>query len=472
MTNIKYLLFAFVYATTVLAQPSSAKLDKLLADDFFQRATIGVAVYDLTEQKMLYVHNEKRLCRPASTMKLLTSAAALTMLTSRYSFKTGLYHTGEIDESGVLAGDIYLVGGFDPELKSSDLDDLISQMKKAGITNINGNLYLDSTMADSVHWGKAWSWDDDMEAFQPYLSPIPLNKGLVRLRITPTTPDNAPTITTDPESSFIQIVNRATTVRKSAELPQTTLQFNREFVDDHNSIVVSGVIAVSANPFERAISLKNPYGYVMTIFLEKMSNQFPESNINAAGTKRLPEEAQIIGFASNSIMEAVRRSNKNSDNLSAEMLLYTLGYDKNNEPATIEKGITRLQKFISQTGHDPKLYRIVDGSGLSNQNSLSPELLVDVLKFMHQSPHFDLFLQSMSIAGVDGTMAGRMRNTAAHRKVRAKTGSLTGVCTLAGYVTASNGNMLAFSILIQNFVERASFVAVNYIDKICIVLAE
>ena len=470
--KIKCLLFALLYATTVLAQPSTAKLDKLLEDEFFQRATIGIAVYDLTDKKMLYVHNEKRLCRPASTMKLLTTAAALTRLSSNYLFKTGLYHTGEINEEGVLLGDIYLVGGFDPELKSSDLDELISQMKNAGVTNIDGNLYLDVSMSDSVQWGKAWSWDDDLEVWQPYLSPIPLNKGAVRLRVTPATINNAPTIKIDPESSFIQVINRATTVQKSAELPQNSLIFNREYVDGYNSIVVSGVIAASANTFERAISLINPYRYVMTVFSEKLTEQFPESNINLAGNKRLPEEAQNMGFATNRITEAIRRSNKESDNLSAEMLMYILGHNKNNEPATTEKGIVAVGQFISKAGLDPKTYRIVDGSGLSNQNSLSPELLVAVLRHMHQSPHFNIFQQSLATAGVDGTLVSRMRNTAAHRKVRAKTGSLTGVSTMAGYVTASNGNLLAFSIMIQNFTERVSFVAVNHIDKICVTLAE
>ena len=472
MINIKYLLFALMYATTAWSQPSTAKLDKLLKDGFYQRATVGVAVYDITEQKTVYVHNEKRLCRPASNLKLLTSAAALTALKSSYSFKTGLYHTGEIDESGVLTGDIYLVGGFDPELKSADLDELILKMKKAGIENIDGNLYLDVTMADSIFWGKAWSWDDDMEAYQPYLSPIPLNRGVVKVKVTPAAPDTVPTIKTEPESSFIQVVNLATTVRKSAETAQNTLRFNREFVNGYNRIVVSGSIAASANAYTTEISLKNPAGYVMTVFSEKIAEHFPESSIFTAGTKRLPDDAKNIGFSTHSIADAIKRLNRDSENLNAEMLLYAMGYRKDAEPATAEKGIAVVRQFISKTELDPKTYRIVDGSGLSNQNCISPELLVAVLKYMHQSPYFDVFLQSLPVAGVDGTLANRMKNSAANKKVRAKTGSLTGVSALSGYATASNGNLLAFSIMVQNFVEKTSFVAINYIDKICEALVE
>jgi len=470
---MKWLFCALMCVTTVAAQPTlHSRLNSLLGDDFFQRASIGVAVYDLTDQKMLYAHNEKRLCRPASNMKLVTAATALSVLTPDYSFKTGVYHTGVVDESGRLFGDIYLAGGFDPELKSADLDTLILRMKKAGIHSIEGNLYLDASMADSVFWGKAWSWDDDMEAFQPYLSPVPINKGVVKLKVIPASPGRAPVIKTEPESSFIRVVNRATTVWKSDIPTQNTLRFSRDLVDGCNRITVSGIIPVSeTNAYETTISLKNPRGYVLTLFAEKMSEQLPGSKIHVAGTMRVPANAQNLGYATHSMTEVLMRLNKHSDNLNAEMLLYALGYRQNAAPSSTGKGIAVVHQFTDQVGHHPKTYSMVDGSGLSNQNYLTPELLVAVLKHMYQSPYFVLFRHSLPIAGEDGTLTNRMKNTAAHRKVTAKTGSLTGVSTLSGYVTASNGHLLAFSIMVQNFTERASYVAAYYIDSICEALA-
>ena len=473
ITALKWLICTFVYTASVAAQSTlHERLDKLLADEFYQRATIGVAVYDLTDQKTLYAHNVKRLCRPASNMKLLTSATALSALTSEYTFKTGIYHTGTIDETGHLNGNLYLKGGFDPELKSADLDQLILLIKKAGVNSINGHLYLDASMADTTFWGKAWSWDDDMEAFQPYLSPIPLNKGVVKLKVIPASPERAPIIKTDPESSFIQVVNRATTVWRSAEPTRNTLRFSRDDANGCNRITVTGIISASANAYETMISLKNPRGYALTLFAEKMSKQFPGSNIHVSGTMRTPADAQNLGYATHSIVEVVRQLNKESDNLNAEMLLYALGYLQDAESTSTEKGIAVVRQLITQLGLDPKSYSVVDGSGLSNQNYLTPELLVAVLKYMHQSPDFELFRQSLPIAGIDGTLANRMKGSAAYCKVTAKTGSLTGVSTFSGYVTARNGHLLAFSIMIQNFVERTSYVAVNYIDKICEVLAE
>jgi D-alanyl-D-alanine carboxypeptidase/D-alanyl-D-alanine-endopeptidase (penicillin-binding protein 4) len=405
-------------------------------------------------------------------MKLLTSATALSVLKSNYLFKTELYYDGEIDETGLLQGNIYIAGGFDPELKSADLDMLVSLFREAGINNIKGNLYLDASMADSTFWGKAWSWDDDMEAFQPYLSPIPLNKGLTKIKVTPASPGEAPTVTTDPESSFIQIVNRATTVQKSSDPPSKSLRFSREYINGVNRIAVSGVITSSEKAYETPISLKNPYSYILTLFSEKMLAQFPESNIRVAGTMRVPADAQNIGYAAHSIADVIKRLNKDSDNINAEMLLYALGYRKNAEPTSTEKGIYAVQQFIAQTGLNPNDYRVVDGCGLSNQNYLTPELLVAVLRYMYKSRDFEIYRQSLPVAGVDGTLKNRMKNTAAYRKVAAKTGSMTGISSLSGYLTASDGHFLAFSILVQNFVDKSSFVSVNYIDKICVALAE
>ena len=473
---MRWLLCTLLYVTTVAAQQTPAtlqdRLNRLLADDFYQRATAGVMVYDLTDQKMLYACNEKRLCRPASNMKLVTSAAALSVLTSEYSFKTGVYYTGIVDESGQLRGDIYLKGGFDPELTSANLDTLIVMMKKSGIQNVDGNLYLDVSMADSVFWGKAWSWDDDMEAYQPYLSPIPLNKGVAKLKVTPASPGHAPVIRTDPESSFIQVVNRATTVQRSAEPPRNTLRFSRDFIDGYNRITVSGTIPASANAYETMISLKNPRSYALTLFAEKISKQFTGSNIRIAGTMRVPDDAQNLACVSHDIAQVVKYLNKESDNLNAEMLLYALGNIQDTVPSSTETGIAVVQQFMEQVGHPPTTYRMVDGSGLSNQNYLTPNLLVDLLKYMYQSSHFDLFRQSLPIAGVDGTLAHRMKNSPAYQKVTAKTGTLTSVTTLSGYATARNGHLLAFSIMIQNFVEKTSYVTVNYVDKICAVLVE
>jgi D-alanyl-D-alanine carboxypeptidase/D-alanyl-D-alanine-endopeptidase (penicillin-binding protein 4) len=457
---------------TAPAQTLQNRLDLLLEDKFYQTATVGIAVYDLTDNQPLYNRNELRLCRPASNMKLLTAATALHYLTAAYEFRTRLSYKGTIDSTGCLNGDLYLIGGFDPEFNSADLDSMVCRLQEAGICRFEGQLYIDLSMGDDVYWGKGWSWDDDMETFQPYMMPLPLNKGVVKLKISPSSPDHAPVTQTEPQSAFIQIDNQATTVKKTSIPSKKSLQFSRSSNETYNLITISGSIGAKAAAYETQISLQHPETYVLTLFAEKLTAQLPGSVPTCCGVLISPEYTNVVGDVRHSMHTVIRKMNKESDNLNAEMLLYALGQQCCGEPSSTGKGIKRMYQMIRKFDLNPERYSIVDGSGLSNQNYLTPELMVAVLKYMSQRPEFALFKSSLPEAGVNGTLKYRMKETPAYRKVFAKTGSLTGVSTLSGYVMAQNGHTLAISIMIQNFVEKASFVHTNYIDKICAQLAE
>ncbi|MDR2848874.1 MAG: D-alanyl-D-alanine carboxypeptidase/D-alanyl-D-alanine-endopeptidase [Bacteroidales bacterium] len=446
-------------------KPFQNSLDSLLDDDFFQTATIGVSVYDLTANRSLYNRNERRLCRPASNMKLLTSAAGLHFLTSSYTFCTGLSCSGQIAD-GCLRGDLYLSGGFDPEFTSVGLDSMVSMLNTAGIRRFEGNVYADVFIADDTQWGRGWSWDDDMETFQPYLTPIPLNKGVVKLKVTPASPGRQPIVQTEPSSAFFRMDNRATTVWTAKEPTKETLHFRRRSDESSNLIEITGSIAAKAKPYEKYISVQLPTEYVLAVFADKLAEKLPGSTVVKTGTMVAPAQATPIGEIRHTLPEVIRQMNKESDNLNAEMMLYALALPYYDLPATTEKGTGQVRKFVRLTGYDSKNISIVDGSGLSNMNYLSPELLVTVLRFMYQSPDFSLYKSSLAEAGTDGTLKNRMKETPAYRKVFAKTGSLTGVSTLSGYVETNNGHLLAFSIMVQNFTIKAREVH-EKIDKIC-----
>ncbi|MDR0815498.1 MAG: D-alanyl-D-alanine carboxypeptidase/D-alanyl-D-alanine-endopeptidase, partial [Bacteroidales bacterium] len=442
-------------------------LDRLLDDDFFQTATIGVSVYDLTADAPLYNRNERRLCRPASNMKLLTAAAGLHRLTASYEFTTTLSYTGIIDETGCLSGDLYIIGGFDAEFTSAGLDSMVNMLEAIGIRRFDGTIYADVSAAEKVQWGKGWSWDDDTEAYQPYLTALPFNKGVVKLKVTPASPSRNPAVHLEPNTEFIQLDNRATTTWKATEPTQETLKFSRTGDDAGNLIEITGAIATKAKPYERDVSVQSPVGYVLTVFAEKLNAQFAGSRAVGGGEMVVPKQAAPVGKIRHSLPEIIRQMNKESDNLNAEMLLYAIALQDGGQPATTEKGIEQVEQLIKQLGFNPKNFSVVDGSGLSNQNYLTPELLVAVLKLMHQSSDFSLFKSSLPEAGIDGTLKNRMKETAAYRKVFAKTGTLTGVSTLSGYIEAKNGHLLAFSIMVQNFTVKAREVNTKYIDKIC-----
>ncbi|MDR3095184.1 MAG: D-alanyl-D-alanine carboxypeptidase/D-alanyl-D-alanine-endopeptidase [Bacteroidales bacterium] len=446
--------------------PLQHSLDRLLDDDFFQTATIGVSVYDLTADAPLYNRNERRLCRPASNMKLLTAAAGLNRLTAAYEYTTTLSYTGAIDETGCLLGDLYITGGLDPEFSAAGLDSMVNMLDAIGIRRFEGNIYADISAAEKVHWGKGWSWDDDTEAFQPYLTALPFNKGVVKLKVTPASPSRNPAVHIEPNTEFIKLDNRATTVWKAKEPTNETLKFIRTGDDTGNMIEITGTIATKAKPYEREISVQSPTGYVLTVFSEKLNAKFAESRAIGKGEMVTPIQAVLVGKIRHSLPEVIRQMNKESDNLNAEMLLRAIALQVG-QPATTQNGVEQVEQLITQLGFNPKTLSVVDGSGLSNQNYLTPEFLVAVLKLMYQSSDFSLFKSSLPEAGVDGTLKNRMKDTPAYRKVFAKTGTLTGISTLSGYIEAKNGHLLAFSIMVQNFTLKARVVNTNYIDKIC-----
>ncbi len=172
-------------------------------------------------------------------------------------------------------------------------------------------------------------------------------------------------------------------------------------------------------------------------------------------------------------MTVLTNVNKNSNNLSAEMVLYALAEKKYGRPATSENGIKVINDLITLIGHDPEKFRIVDGSGVSHYNLISAELILNFLKYIYKSEPevFSRLWETLPIAGIDGTLGKRMTNSSAFNNVRAKTGTLSGVNALSGYVTAANGNQIAFSILIQNHVNMTSK-ARQFQDEICKILAE
>ena len=165
--------------------------------------------------------------------------------------------------------------------------------------------------------------------------------------------------------------------------------------------------------------------------------------------------------------------NKTSDNLDAEMLLYAIAFADSGAPAMADDGLAAVKRFIETLGFNSDDYYLADGSGVSHYNLVSAELLSEFLKniYYERKDLFDLFYNSLAIAGVDGTLKNRMRGTLAEGNVHAKTGTIKGVSNLSGYVTSKNGHLLAFSILIQNFVEEYSK-ARSFQDKICELLAE
>lgn len=465
------ILFLFILQSCASFQSTTQtfqnRIDSLLYSDFFKSSQAGISVYDLTANKPLLEHNEKLLLRPASNQKILTTAAGYLFLGEDYKFKTSVYQTGEVKDS-ICNGDIYIVGGLDPDFSSHDLDSLVSEIKHYGIKEIRGNLYGDVSAMDSLFWGNGWMWDDDPEPFAAYLTPLNINKNSIQIVYEPGEIGKEAIIELIPKTKFFQIKNSSLTI----DTGKTTIRITRDWINRNNIILVNGNITRTSKRDTISLSVFNPTFYCLNLMKESIE----QNGISFKGkvdTLKLPSDTKKIFSFERNIEPVITNTNKISDNLSAEMILRTLALYSSNKTPTAAKGIRLIDSLITLAGLNPKNYRLVDGSGLSNYNLLSAELLTEMLKYYYfkKTDLFPIFLSSFPISGIDGTLRNRMKESIVFKRVHGKTGSLSGVSNLSGYLESKNGHMIAFSILIQNFV-GTSVQARSIQDKLCEIIFE
>jgi D-alanyl-D-alanine carboxypeptidase/D-alanyl-D-alanine-endopeptidase (penicillin-binding protein 4) len=443
------------------------ELNEIFEDEYFQSTTLAVSIFDLTTGNYLYRKNDKQLLHPASNMKVITSATGLEYLGPEYTFSTSVYHTGIIMDS-VCYGDIVVVGGFDPDFTTEDLDTLVYSLKDYGINEIRGNIYGDVSNMDSLFWGNGWMWDDDPSYDFPYMTPLIINDVSIEIAYEPGLIGNPVNISLIPETDFFDITNESITSKEDT----SNFEITRDWLNRGNEIIISGDLSYRAEPDTVKINIVNPEYYFLYLLKEKIE----ANSIKFYGrldTLTLPVYSKLIYEKKRSFGEIIINLNKDSDNLSAEMTLRALSLERYDKPASAKKGIQVIDSLIARTELNYKNYKIVDGSGVSHYNLVTPELLIEILKYMYyKSPeNYKILKESFPIAGVDGSLENRMKKNQAFENVYAKTGTLSGVSTLSGYLMSANKHDIAFSIFVQNYI-GSSRVARGYQDRICRFLSE
>lgn len=452
----KILILFLVISFQAFPQTLKTKIDNVLQDKFFDRCLIAVQIEGLTTGKTLYKKNEKILLHPASNMKIITSAAGLLYLGPEYEFKTDLYYDGFISND-TLYGNLYVVGGCDPDFVTQDFYAFVNEIKSLNISVINGSIYGDISFKDSLYWGKGWMWDDDPSFDAPYLSALNLNDNCVEVLING-----------QYDSAIINPRTKYVTLNRIEN--DESLFIDRDWINKKNEILIIG--KNDFKDYSVIVNVLEPEKYFLKVFSEILDSNNIKLNGNLE-IKNLPGQINLLHSFTRKFSDIIDNLNKTSDNLSAEMTLLALAEKYFGKPANAKNGISVIEKMIELIGLSPSDYRIVDGSGVSHYNVVTTELLSTLLKyFYNKRPElYEILYNSFPIAGIDGTLENRMRNTLAENNVHAKTGTITGVSTLSGYVTTKIKHTLAFSIMIQNYVGSSSK-AKEFQDQISKILAE
>jgi D-alanyl-D-alanine carboxypeptidase/D-alanyl-D-alanine-endopeptidase (penicillin-binding protein 4) len=428
------------------------QVDTLLEEPGLKGGFQGVIVQSMDDWAVWYERNPELLFMPASNMKLLTSAAVLNALGPDWRFETVLLRNGSIDQDGTLHGSLFLKGSGDPLLSSADLDAMVEQVRGAGIRRVQGKLIGDDNRFDHKKYGRGWPWDNMPNYYSAPLSGLNLNGNLLAVTVDPgKKPGDPLQVSVAPTSKYARLTIRARTTEKGSK---PALAVSREL--GSNEVTVDGTLPVDSRSEVRKpvdVTVEDPTEFTLAYLADKLKL----AGIDVTGG----HEAGYAPSASNQattevsrhtsipLSEILLRLNKPSDNLIAECLLKMLGAEKGKEGSAAE-GAAVVAAWLKSFGADPAGLVMADGSGVSRYNLVSPRTIATVLKAMATHPQGRLWMDSLPVAGVDGTLRNRLKGTAAEKNVHAKTGSISNASSLSGYVTTKDARRLFFVILMNN----------------------
>ncbi len=417
----------------------SNRIFTLIPKEARSNGKLGVVVKSLTTNESIFEFNADKLFIPASNQKVMISVAALSLLKPDYRFKTEFYSGGEVS-AGVLYGGLYIKGYGDPTLEKDNLVFIANQLKMMGIREIRGGIIVDDSYFERTRFGKGWKSNWRGDVYSPPISALTLNHNTFEIHVSPSRPGGTPYIRLEPPGSYIQVFNKAVTSSKKGGL-------SAHWVDGSNAVVLNGRISPRRSSQALELAVIDPTLYTGGVFKKALE----DSGIKVSGAVSkgiVPNWSNPI-YTHNSIPLSmiVNEYLKESVNVIGENLIKTLGAHFKGSPGSWETGAQVISDFLVGIGVD-NYFRIVDGSGLSNLNRVSPQTITEVLQYAYTNKLIGPdFVKSLPIAGVDGTLKKRFRGSGLEGRVIAKTGYINNVRALSGYAFTRSGDVLAFSIL-------------------------
>ena len=444
----------------------------------FGDAHLGVLVYSLDNNDFLFSLNEKQNFVPASTLKLLSTSAALDYLGSDFHYKTEIFLDGEIQSNGEFIGDLVVKSNGDPSISnlfSNKIDDIfetwIKDLEKLGIVSIRGNIIADDSYFEDDNYPIGWAYDDLKYYYAPQVNAINFYENKIDLELSAGNEVGyLANYKLTPKTSYVQIINNVNT-SKSADDNQ--IEFYRDI--GTNIIELYGNIRYDNPKKSLEISIENPSLYFISYFKEKLI----ESNIRFKGRVfdaddlsyeiKYPKEKKLSSHSSPTLNEIIKVINKESNNLLAEILLKTLAKEKKGI-GNFSNGIESIKEYANMAGIPSSNLQITDASGLSRNDLFSPKHTIYLLNHIYRQSYYEDFKNSLAAPNQKGTLKRRMGKSKAEFNLFAKTGSMNNISNICGYVKTEDGEMLAFAIFMNNFtVPSAS--AINIQDMICMRLS-
>lgn len=465
------------------------QIDRLLGASNVS-ARWGVFVISARDGRVLYSHDADKSFTPASNMKVYTTAAALDLLGGEYHWRTSVYARKPPDANGVIDGELTLYGRGAPDLlskpkgESPSLTKLADQLYQTGVREVSGDIVGDASYLRGELFGLGWQWNDLQWYYGAEPSALSVDENTVEVTMSPAAKngDSANVIIT-PNQNFIRLKNDAIT---SGQDEPTTIGIIRDLTG--NEVRVWGKFPAGGRGFSAFLSVHDPAGWAAAIFKQaliargiKVTGQTRSRDFRVSESEKFdPQRAfEVTYIDSETLAHIVRRTNKESNNLFAELLLRTIGKERGNSAPDSdarknaargddEAGTAVITKWLESKSITTRDMAIRDGSGLSRLDLVTPEATGRLLLAMTTSAAAGQFRDSLPIAGQDGTLSSRLKNLTG--RLVAKTGTLTYTHSLSGYASARGGEVLVFSIMCNDALSDRA--AVGIIDQIASTIAD
>lgn len=469
-------------ADSLTVQRLLTLLDQIQASPAVRSGTVGLSVRRTRDGQCLVDYNAGQSLATASTLKLITTATALAVLGPDYTYTTPLEYDGTIRDS-ILTGNLYVRGTGDPALGAdrfpdyADTPTLLNTWSKAvraaGIKLIQGSVVGDGSLYAGQPTPDTWPWSDLGNYYGAGLHALNINENLYRVFFRPGKfiGSPAPVLRTEPPLPYLTFSNRVTT-----DAANTGDQVNIYTAPFASQSDLTGEVPAGVNEFAVKGALPDPAYTVAFALHDRLTRDsitvsspplvYHLGNLPKTGQKR----TKLMESKSPTLADVVQQTNFQSINLYAEGLLRTTALALNKTADTFAESVKAVEQYWRGKGVDLDGFRPKDGSGLSTVGTITPDNMTGILAAMTKEKAFVPFFESIPVVGQSGTVRNLARNTPAAGNVRAKSGSIEGVRAYAGYFTASNGELMCFSVMVNRITPGQTRAVVVQLEKILALL--
>ena len=428
------------------------RLASLVNSGVARGAESSIQIVELETGRVVAERNPHMAIAPASNMKLFTTAAAIDLLKPSFEVTTGVYVRGQVDATGTLVGDVRFVGRGDPTIggrfhdgsATAVMQDWAEDLKAAGIKTVRGNLVFEHGYFDLDYIHPTWPVDQLTAWYEAPIAAFSMQEGCVEVRVLPSRAGQQCVVQLEPPTSYVRVENSCRTGR------------GYPFITRHrgsNTVIVRGGVPARSGRTEVFITVENPVHYFAAVTNETLQRAGIRIDGQIVLTARDPRtDWRLVTKHSTPLSILVYVINKKSQNHYAEQVLKMIGAETRKEGSWAAGNAEVKEWLTTKIGVPANEFLPVDGSGMSRDNRASANAFISLLRYMWKSPWREEFVSSLPYTGdPDSKFGNRLRRPPFARQVYAKTGYISGVIGLSGYVHAQSGKVYAFSFLFNRY---------------------